>query len=102
MWPRIAIAVVALTVYALATREELQFKKWWKQYLFVGLMSSAMPFALTAYAMKTLPAGYGAMMNAASPFFGALFAALMIGEALTTRRVVCLLISFAVWRCWLT
>jgi drug/metabolite transporter (DMT)-like permease len=94
MWLRIAIAGVALTAYALATREELQFKKWWKQYLFVGLMSSAIPFALIGYGMKTLPAGYGAIMNAASPFFGALFAALMIGEALTARRVLGLLIGF--------
>jgi drug/metabolite transporter (DMT)-like permease len=94
MWLRIGIAGVALTTYALITREELQLKKWWKQYLFVGLMSSAIPFALIGYGMKTLPAGYGAIMNAASPFFGALFAALMIGEALTPRRISGLLIGF--------
>jgi drug/metabolite transporter (DMT)-like permease len=94
MWLRIAIAGLALSAYAFAIRENLQFARWWKQYLFVGLMSSAIPFALIGYGMKTLPAGYGAMINAASPFFAALFAALMMGEALTRRRIVGLIIGF--------
>jgi drug/metabolite transporter (DMT)-like permease len=94
MWLRIAIAGVALTAYALAVREPLQMAKWWKHYLFVGIMSSAVPFALIGHGMKTLPASYGAIINAASPFFGALFAAFMIGETLTARRILGLLIGF--------
>lgn len=87
MWLRISIAGVVLLAYALATREDLQFGKWWKQYLFIGLMNSALPFALIAFAMKTLPVSYGAILNTMSPFFAALFAAGMLGERLTALRV---------------
>lgn len=88
MWLRISIAGVVLLVYALVTREDLQFSRWWKQYLFIGVMNSVFPFALIAFAMKTLPVGYGAILNALSPFFAALFAAIMLSERLTALRLL--------------
>ena len=88
MWLRVSIAGVVLLVYALVTREDLQFSRWWKQYLFIGVMNSALPFFLIAFAMKTLPAGYGAILNALSPFFAALFAASMLNERLTALRLL--------------
>lgn len=87
MWLRISIAGIVLLAYALATREDLQLAKWWKQYLFIGMMNSALPFALIAFAMKTLPAGYGAILNALAPFFAAMFAARMLDERLTAPRL---------------
>lgn len=94
MWLRIGIAGLALIVYALIMREQLGLARHWKHYLFIGLMNSALPFALFAFAMKTLPAGYGAILNATAPFFGVLFAAVMIGERLTAIRVAGLMIGF--------
>jgi len=95
MWLRIAIAGVVLLAYALATRADLQFRKWWKQYLFIGVMNSALPFALIAFAMKTLPAGYGAILNAAAPFFAALFAVWMLNERLTATRMLGMALGLA-------
>lgn len=88
MWSRIAIAGTGLFIFAAITRTDLQWRRWWKSYLFVGLLNSALPFALIAWAMKTLPAGYGAILNAAAPFFGALFAWRMLGETLTPLRLL--------------
>ncbi len=93
MWLRITLAGVALLAFATVTRENLQMRKWWKQYAFIGVMNAALPFALISYAMKTLPAGYGAILNAGSPFFAALFAALMLGERLTASRIVGMLLG---------
>jgi drug/metabolite transporter (DMT)-like permease len=87
MWLRVSLAGLALLVYATVMREDLQMRKWWKHYAFIGVMNSALPFALIAFAMKTLPAGYGAILNALSPFFGALFAAIMLSERLTVLRM---------------
>jgi hypothetical protein len=42
-WLRILIAGLALVVYAEVVHEDLEWRKWWKPYLFVGLMSSAIP-----------------------------------------------------------
>ncbi len=94
MWLRISIAAVVLLLYALAAREDLQFGKWWKQFLFIGCLNSALPFALIAYAMQTLPVGYGAILNAIAPFFAALFAAKMLGERLTGLRLFGMVLGF--------
>ncbi|MBL8524880.1 MAG: DMT family transporter [Betaproteobacteria bacterium] len=93
MWLRVCIAGLGLVTYAVVMREDLQLRQWWKQYAFIGLMNSALPFALIAFAMKTLPAGYGAILNALSPFFGALFAALMLAERLTAIRLFGMLLG---------
>lgn len=95
MWLRISIAGLVLFAYALATHEDLQWAKWWKQYLFIGVMNSAVPFSLIAFAMTTLPAGYGAILNALSPFFAALFAVWMLGERLTMPRVFGMVLGLA-------
>ena len=95
MWLRISIAGVVLLAYALLTREDLKFPVWWKQYLFIGLLNSALPFGLIAFAMKTLPTGYGAMLNAIAPLFAALFAALMMGERIKGLRVLGLALGLA-------
>jgi len=95
MWLRVSLAGLALLAFATVTRENLQMGKWWTQYAFIGVMNAALPFALISYAMKTLPAGYGAILNAASPFFAALFAALMLGERLTATRIAGMLLGFS-------
>jgi drug/metabolite transporter (DMT)-like permease len=87
MWLRILIGGAALLAYALVAREDLGFRQWWKQYLVIGALNSVFPFALIAHAMKTLPAGYGAILNALSPFFGVLFAAAMLGEKIDGVRL---------------
>jgi drug/metabolite transporter (DMT)-like permease len=95
MWLRIGIAGLALLAYAALTKQELGLRQYWRQYTFIGVMSSAIPFSLIAFAMKTLPASYGAMLNATSPFFGALFAALLLAERLTAARIIGMVIGFA-------
>lgn len=54
----------------------------------VGIMFSAIPFSLISFASLTLPAGFGALLNAATPIFTALVAAAWIGQRLTGRTVV--------------
>jgi len=94
-WVRIFIAGLLLCVYAAAIAAPLEWKKWWKQYLVVGILNSAIPFSLIGFAMKTLPASYGAVLNALSPLFGAIFTALMLGEALTPRKLAGVVLGFA-------
>lgn len=94
MWLRIALAGSALTLFASVRHEELQWRKYWKVYLFTGMLGSALPFGFIAFAMKTLPAGYGAILNATTPFFAALFSALMLHERLSRSRLLGLAIGF--------
>lgn len=93
MWLRILIAGIALIAFAHITRRSLAFSRYWRSYLLVGLLSSAVPFSLIGFAMKTLPASYGAMLNALSPFFGVLFAVVLLGESMSRSRIAGLVLG---------
>jgi drug/metabolite transporter (DMT)-like permease len=90
---RVAVAGAAMLLFMLANRRGMQFGNNWKQYLVVGTLNSALPFALFSYAALTLPAGYSAILNATSPLWGALVGALALGEKLTARKAAGLLIG---------
>ncbi len=63
--------------------------------LLIGIINAALPFPLMAYALLSLTAGTGSIMNATTPLFGALIARVWLGEQLTRTRVLGLLVSVA-------
>jgi len=67
----------------------------WQGIAFVGFVNSAIPFALFAYAMLALTAGFAAILNATSPLFGAVIAFVWLRERLPWQRVLGLAIGFA-------
>ena len=92
---RVAIAGIAMLLFMAATRRAMYFGRNWKQYLILGTINSALPFALFGYAALTLPAGYSAIVNATSPLWGALVGAVVLGERLTARKISGLFIGVA-------
>jgi drug/metabolite transporter (DMT)-like permease len=90
---RVSIAGVTLLLCALALRKGLDLRARWRQYLVVGILNSAIPFTLIAAAELRLTAGLAAILNATSPLFGAIVAALWMNEALTLKKVVGLLLG---------
>ncbi|GAB2886252.1 DMT family transporter [Paraburkholderia jirisanensis] len=61
----------------------------------VGVLNSAAPFCLFAYAELTLSAGATSVINAATPLFGALVAFLWLKDRLTALRTIGLAVGFA-------
>jgi drug/metabolite transporter (DMT)-like permease len=84
---RLALAAATLLAWGWMTGRQIQLAGRWRSYLVIGAVNSAAPFALFAYAAVHLPASYSAVLNATSPLFGALFAALWLNERLTLRRM---------------
>jgi drug/metabolite transporter (DMT)-like permease len=84
---RVLIAGVALIAYFRATGFDGELGRFWRQYLVIGLVNSALPFLLFAFAALWLPASYLAILNAAAPSFGVLLSAAVLGEALTVPRI---------------
>ncbi|TMG84100.1 MAG: DMT family transporter, partial [Betaproteobacteria bacterium] len=84
---RVALAFVALFAISLARRSIPPLSAHWRGYLMVGVVNSALPFALFCFAEQYISASAAAILNATSPFFGALIAALWLGEALTLRKI---------------
>lgn len=60
----------------------------------VGVLSSALPFVLFAYATLFITAGTAAVLNASAPLFGALVAYAWLHDKLTVPRVVGLAVGF--------
>ena len=61
---------------------------------FVGVINSAIPFSLFAFATLYLSAGFTSILNATVPFWAALVAWVWLRERLSGVRVVGLLIGF--------
>lgn len=75
---RVAIAAAFLWLAGWWLRKHLELGRHWKHYLTIGILNSALPFLLFAYAAQTLPASLLAILNATSPLFAALIAALWL------------------------
>lgn len=61
----------------------------------VGCINSALPFLLLAFATISLPAGFTSILNATSPLFGTVVAAVLLREKLTINQIIGLVIGFA-------
>lgn len=84
---RIGIGGVALAIGLAATGVDVDLRGHWRAYLWVGLVNSAAPFLLYAWAALTLPASYLVVLNAAAPMFTAVGAAIFFGESLTLPKI---------------
>ena len=62
-------------------------------FLIVGALFSAVPFTLIAFATVTLPAGFPALLNAATPLFTAAIAVGFMGQRVSSRVVAGLVVG---------
>jgi drug/metabolite transporter (DMT)-like permease len=60
----------------------------------MGLLNSALPFVMFGYAMQYLNAGFTSILNATTPFWGAVVAYVWLGERLGAMRVFGLVVGF--------
>jgi drug/metabolite transporter (DMT)-like permease len=92
---RTLIAGIALAVYFGVAGFNPEWRRWGRQYVIVGVLTSALPFLLWAYAALTLTAGLMSVLNATSPMWGALWSAVLLRERLNARKVLGLVIGVA-------
>ena len=85
---RLLIAGLVLAAWFRLSGFDPQWRRYAWQYIAIGLVNMALPSLLYAFAMMHIPAALAAILNATSPMFGALFAALFLGERLTARKAL--------------
>jgi drug/metabolite transporter (DMT)-like permease len=83
---RVMLAALALFAFAAMSGRVPDLKPRWREFAVVGLVNSALPFALFSFAEQYVTASTAAILNATSPFFGAVCAAIWLGEPLTRRK----------------
>lgn len=84
---RMLIAAAALAAWFTVTRFDVQWRRHARHYVIVGILNSAGPFLLFAYAALSITAGLMAVVNATSPMWGALFSAVLLRDRLTLRAM---------------
>ncbi|MEO8486114.1 MAG: DMT family transporter [Betaproteobacteria bacterium] len=85
---RMLVAGVALVAVFVVLGWRGDVRRHGRAYLFVGILGSAMPFLLFAWAAQTLPASYLVILNAATPMFVALIAGVWLDDRLGIAKVV--------------
>ena len=85
---RVALAVLALTLYAVAVGRLSKVRARWREFLIIGTVNTAIPFSLIAAAEIYLTASLAAILNSTTVLFTALVAAVWMGDPLTMRKVV--------------
>ena len=95
MWLRVAIASVCLLPLLVARGQVGELAPRAGVMAVMGLTNSALPFVLIAWATLSITAGLAAILNATTPIFTAIVAALWLRERLTAVRLVGLLLGLA-------
>lgn len=95
MESRVLLAALFLAGVAALLRRPLGWRAHWRHYLILGLFNSALPFLLFGYAALTLPAALLAILNATSPLWGTLIAALWGPAPLSGRTLAGLALGVA-------
>lgn len=91
---RTATAAIFLLPLLLARRKMKDLKANWLPIFVVGLINTAIPFCLFSYATVHLGAGFGSILNATAPMFGAIVGYLWLKDQLSNMAIVGLLIGF--------
>ena len=85
---RVGLAVAALFLYALAVGSMPKIRGRWRSFLVLGFLNAAVPFSLISAAEIHLTASLAAILNSTTVMFTAIVAAVWMGDALTARKAI--------------
>lgn len=91
---RLLLGALVLLPFLWQARAQFPARRW-RWLVPIGLINSAIPFVLFAWAAQRAPAAIGAICNAMTVLFAALIAFLLFGEKIGMRRAIALLVGFA-------
>jgi len=92
---RVLLAGGTLLLYAAAVHRLPDLRSRWKEYLILGAVNAAIPYTLIAASELYLTASLAAILNATTPLFTAVVAAMGLEEPFTLKKVAGLAIGLA-------
>jgi drug/metabolite transporter (DMT)-like permease len=76
---RVLLGALTLALLMRLMRQALDWRLQWRRYLFMGLLNTALPFVLYAWAAQWLTASLLSVINATAPIWGVVIARLWPG-----------------------
>ena len=90
---RTALAAAVLLLCAVVVGRLPKLRAYWKEFIILGAVNSAVPFTLIAFAQLELTASLAAILNSTTVLFTALVAAFWTGEPLTRPKLAGVLLG---------
>ncbi len=90
---RVGFAALSLFLVAQLLRRSLPIRQHWPHFLILGLINTAVPFLLFAYAALTLNVSTLSILNSTAPIWGAVIGFLWHGTPLSRKAVAGLLLG---------
>jgi len=90
---RLALGALILSPFLFRAKAQIK-RSHWLRFLGIGIINSAAPFVLFAWAAQRAPAGVVAISNATVVMFTSLVAFLLYGEKISKRSAIGLLLGF--------
>ncbi|MCA1666696.1 MAG: DMT family transporter, partial [Thermomicrobia bacterium] len=90
---RVGIAGIALLVYAAAIRSLPAFRAQGAKYLLLGALNAAIPYTLIGAAELRLTTSLASILNATTPLFAAVVAAVWLKDRLDAKRGIGLVLG---------
>jgi drug/metabolite transporter (DMT)-like permease len=90
---RVGSAAVFLALIGFVLKKPLGLRQHWKHFMVLGFFNSTLPFMLYAYAATSLSASVLSVLNATSPIWSALIAAVWTRHAMAPRTVLGLVLG---------
>ncbi|EEY99921.1 permease [Vibrio sp. RC586] len=90
---RVAFAAISLFLVAQLLKKSLSIRQYWCHFLILGLINTAIPFLLFAYAALTLNVSTLSILNSTAPIWGAVIGFFWHGTPLTRKALAGLLLG---------
>ncbi|TCI05138.1 DMT family transporter [Corallincola luteus] len=84
---RVALAALLLAAVAVWLKKAPKVGLHWRHYLVLGLVNSAIPWVLLAYAAHTLSASVMSILNATAPMWGMVCVAVVDRQGVSAKRL---------------
>lgn len=91
---RVLLAGLALLPLLIRLNLWHEVRRNWLALFIIGSINSAIPFALLAYSSISLPAGFTSILNATTPLFGTIVAAIWLKEKLSVSQTIGFILGF--------
>lgn len=89
------VAIASLLLVPVVGRARLaSIAREWRWYVVPGFFMAAAPFALFAFAERSITAGLGSILNATTPFWTALLLAAAMRRAPSAKRIAAIVVGF--------
>ncbi len=92
---RVILAALFLAGLAILGRKRLDVRAHWKHFLILGLVNTAIPFTLFAWAAQVLPASLESVLNATAPIWGAVLGAVWTRSLPSPKTAIGLILGIA-------